>query len=257
MTRFQAAWLPGGEVELEDIPLAGEREMRKLALKDAEFLASLDQERVLKYREAVFKADRAVTAGRAGPAKDAWDAFAQVWWPHDASLRWTAEEFPKAIAVARDAIVAQTDASGLEDAEAKLTAEATALYERLKAFGEDTWLRLRERGATALTWRLWASGVRKVVTAAGDIPLDWPKPGDPDGPAKRAAIVEVVLSVVSQAQLDSLAPAPKPRPLDREDLKPQTAADVEGKSVPVSEPSTPFSPVSTPSSASATVTVTA
>lgn len=260
MVRFKAAWLPQGEVELAPLPLTGEREIHDLSLRYRELHAAVASMRFVALASGILKARRILAARGPAMAKQSWDDFVLATSglaEEAAALIVPEDQFATFVETTRDRIVIQNlAAKDDEDADAKLKKMAEESMVAMQKFDDRQMTELVQRPLLELYWRLRASGVKAILTPGGEVAIDWHKPGDADAEAKKAAAITLLADVVNKEDLEQLKEQ-KTKPLDAEDLRPRTAADVEGKSVPTSPASTDSKPSSAPSSAPTTVTPTA
>lgn len=246
--RYEAKWLPGGSVELAQMPLAGDREMRKLTDDDIRLEVTLRRKDFVVFCDGLLAAKRILDTLGPAKAKESWDAFLVRNYPADAKwLDWPVEQFASSLKENIDLYIhQQLTATDAEDAQRRIEEESRSVNKELESFSTDVVERLAMKPLIQLWWRLGASGVKTIITPAGPKPISW-------GDEKRDEALALLAKVVDKGDLERLHERPN-RPPDARDRKPPTEAEVRGNSNPPSGPSTPSRPGSPPSSAPTTGT---
>jgi hypothetical protein len=239
--RFEAKWLPGGSVELEEIPLKGRSELRKLDERGATIISVQTSYAHMVLAKAIIAAERSMSAFGLAETKAAWDKHMMKNFGEDAFI-WPSETFEESLRATREVFIErELGATSTEDAKAKIEMVEKGIEERAKAIDQSTVAEFGRRPLLALYWHLRASGVKSIALPTGEVSLDWSL-----DPIARGKTMDAIEEVVTVEQLQSLSQK-STRPADAEDYKPKTSADVLGKSEPNSMPTTPSSPDSPPS----------
>lgn len=235
MRTLKANWLPGGEVELHPIPLMGQRELKEMSLKDAEIESLFTQNMFFKMAGGLLAADRILQKMGPAKAKDSWDDYILTEFDGTKAFLWPLENFAENLKATKEKFVYRNLAV-VDDAEAQVKLEEFAknLKESLEKVDKEALKNIGLRPLVALYWHLRVAGVKELIMPTGKAPLNW------DLKAKKE-VLDLLAEVVTSEQLEELTPKAT-RPVDMEDFKPLSVADVQGKSVSLSSPSTESSP---------------
>lgn len=251
VTIFKAKWLPEGSVDLAPIPMKGEREIRDIELKAADVTAVFTQYQFLDMVNACMAAGKVLGARGASEAKAVWDDFIVAKFKDNGRFLkmfiWDEKDFGANVLALKARYLNQLGCIDDAEGEAKLKEFAKNLEEKAKAVKPEAVKALNSLPLLAFYWRLRASGVKDIITPMGPVKLPWKANSDDD----KAAVMDALSEVIAVEDLRQLE-KPSDRPVDDEELKPQTAADVEGKSETASTASTTSKPSSAPSSTGTT-----
>lgn len=252
MSNFKARWLPDGEVDLVEIPVEGENEVRALTMRYRELEALSESSGFIDFAGAILATRRLLKLLGVKHAKDAWDShMGRTMGKAAFSFIWPEAEFEERLAANHMRIWRQQlgCASDAEDEE-HLKRMGKENEEALKRIDQKAIDEMAARPLIVLYWRLRASRVKAFDLPSGPYVPNWSL--DDDGKAK-AAVLRTLAQNVTREELAQLQPK-MTRPIDMAEVKLHTAADVEGKSEPQPEPANESSASSAPSSAASTAT---
>lgn len=247
---LKADWLPGGQVELPPLPIKGRREADEVISAHADYEALLSEERQMEFAACVLSALNAISLAGPEKAKEMWDNSVKVRFPLQAPwLVWSVDDFVRNIELYRtQAVYVPYGVKSDAEAKEKLVDVGRSISEKSKELGPSA-KALAQLPLTILYWRIRAAKVKSIITPAG------PKPF-PTELADRDKAMDLLAEVVDDTHLAQMSEAPK-RPMEPEDMKAQSAADIRGKSPSAAESVTESRPSSTPSSDAPTATTTA
>jgi len=254
--RYEAKWLPGGSIDLAELPLAGSREVRQAEFREANIISLLHNSRRLTLEKAIMAACKMLPSQGAAKTKASWDAHVWENFAADAPMFiWGEADFEESLKAARQRYVylrheVATDEAAIE-AISKAAKELDAKGEEIRKEAQAKKGPAPDIPLLALYWRLRNSGLKKILLPTGEKALDWDL-------AKKDEAMAIIGEVATESDYERMFRAPAKggdkRAPSPEDLDPLSRADVEGKSSPTLQASTASSPSSTPSSAFPTAT---
>lgn len=264
MGKLVAHWLPhdtskckgnqmncaGGSIELVPIPTKGLRELKAVSRDHAEIDSVYSNYQFINFSEAVLAAWKILRSHGVERAKQSWDDYiAAEYGGATRIFLWPVDHFEENLLETKKKFLYQSLAC-VDDDEAKLKLDEMSKEVKQKAGSIDKRVidRVDARKVLALYWRLRETGLKSILTAAGEVKIPWKL----EDQQKALDLLSEVATEVDYLQLVEKSK----RAFDAEDLKPTTPADVLGKSEPSSTTSTASRPSSEPSLGSTSATAT-
>lgn len=224
--KLVASWLPGGEAQLNEIPVKGEEQMLELERLESETQATFSQYAFMRLCRALLTVERINKALGFVKGKEVWDNFVVTEKGGAKEFLWPAETFERDFDLTREQVFLnnfKSSDTAIAEIELEKFVKETVNPGMVKV-QDSSIKRLRQRPLLMLYWRL--RGTIKAINAPqGEVVLDWSL-------AKQAEVLDALSEVAGKQDFDAMLPKAAPKPLDMGDLKPKTASDVEGKSSP-------------------------
>lgn len=234
MSLLKAKWLPGGQVEVPPIPMAGDREVKDLMLQDHDVDAIFRTFKFISLAKALLESKKVIQQLGVEKAWESWNDYVTTEFPGaHSTFVWPFDEFVQNLDATYARVIGQQLACGSpEEAALKLSNMSKQTKDMAKSIDPAVSKRLASRPLVVLYWRLRAAEVKQVITLAGTIDLPWAH--DPKDDKQK--VMDILASVVSEDELKTLDEPVSKRPFDMSEVKPHTAADVAGKSETASQP---------------------
>jgi hypothetical protein len=225
--KFEATWLPGGSVQLADLPLQGQREILESSQQDAELVSAMGDQRFLAFAQIAMAANHVLPSLGPEKTKKMFDDSMLGLGDDVSAYVWPVESFADCLKAEKEGFIfkrLQPPSDNDADAILKIDALSQKVKDRATWVGSKLVERLGERDLVILYWRLRASGVKSISLPTGEATLDWSLE-----PAAKKATFAILSEVATSADFKLLRSDGRPQ-ASREDFAPQSAADVEGKS---------------------------
>ncbi len=227
-------WANSGQpIDLMDMPLAGLLEVNEVKQRYAKYISLRTRYRHLMLSEGILAAKRILDVRGVKDAKAAWDAFIPtVAEPSDLRhLTWSEDDFPISLqSWLKTSIYDRLGADGKDDAERMAKAHELLLGQSKELMGEFEEMKTKVVDfdyrliMLEFYWRLYNSGLKSIMTPAGEVPLNW-------SPLEKEATMKLLSTVVDTGDLARLRLPAEPKPMLNPDAyAPLSEADVTKKS---------------------------